>query len=70
MLEEAWAIDATDPAKAQEMYDQIQRIVLEECPVIPIFDPLEIWAARSSIEIAPDALNGFYRGFFWTGATL
>ncbi len=70
MLDEAWATDATDPAKAQEMYDQIQTIVLEEVPVIPIFDLREIWAARSSMEIAPDALNGFYRGFFWTGATL
>lgn len=70
MIEEAWATDATDPAKAQEMFDQIQTIVLEECPVIPILDLREIWAAKSSIEIAPDALNGFYRGLFWTGVTL
>jgi len=70
MLEEAWETEATDPAKAQEMYDQIQTTVLEECPVIPLFDPQEVWAASALIKIAPDALNGFYRGFFWTGVSM
>jgi ABC-type oligopeptide transport system substrate-binding subunit len=50
--------------------DEIQRIVLDACPVIPIFDAREVWAARSSIKIAPDALNGYYRGFFWTGVSM
>jgi peptide/nickel transport system substrate-binding protein len=70
LLEEAWKADATDPAKCQELLDEIQRIVLDACPVIPIFDAREVWAARSSIKIAPDALNGYYRGFFWTGVSM
>ncbi|MBN2203651.1 MAG: ABC transporter substrate-binding protein [Thermoleophilia bacterium] len=70
LLDEAWQVEATDSARAQEMYNEIQRIVLEECPIIPLFDPADVWAASATVTIVPDALNGIYRGPFWTGITL
>jgi ABC-type transport system substrate-binding protein len=69
-LEALWPMEATDPAAAQQLFDEIQTEVLTEMPVAPMFDYKEVWAANKLLKIAPEALNAYYRGFFWTGVTM
>ena len=35
-----------------------------------MFDYKEVWAANKTMTVAPEALNAYYRGFFWTGVTM
>jgi peptide/nickel transport system substrate-binding protein len=69
-LEELWPLEAVDPDAAQELFDEVQTEVLEAMPVAPLFDYKEVWAANKMITIEPEALNAYYRGFFWTGVTM
>ena len=69
-LAELWPLEATDPAAAQQLFNTIQTEVLTAMPVAPMFDYKEVWAANKTMTVSPEALNAYYRGFFWTGVTM
>jgi len=69
-LEELWPLEASDPVAAQDLFNTVQTEVLDAMPVAPMFDYKEVWAANKMLTIAPEALNAYYRGFFWTGVTM
>lgn len=43
------ALQETDPVKAQELYTQVQQIVYEDCPIIPLYSPN--WTVAANVHV-------------------
>lgn len=43
------ALQETDPAKAQELYSQVQQLVYEDVPVIPLYSPN--WTVAANVHV-------------------
>lgn len=62
------ALVETDPAKAQDLYTQVQQLIYEDVPLIPIFARMWTVAARNEVKgiqipAVGDAM--IYRSMYW-----
>jgi peptide/nickel transport system substrate-binding protein len=51
-----------DPATRARLYQQIQRIYMEDAPIVPLMHPAYVWVYRkgfTGVEISPDGLTRF-----------
>jgi peptide/nickel transport system substrate-binding protein len=63
----AFSYEPTDPAKAQELYNQAQQQLYEQAPAAYLFDPDRVFGLNPSLKLQPTtALNVNYTGVvFW-----
>lgn len=65
LLQEGIAV--TDQAARKKIYDEIQSIIAEESPTVPIYYPKVQWAVRGDLKgIAPSPLNIFWNAETWS----
>ena len=65
-VDSAFSYEPTDPAKAQELYDQAQQMLFEQAVAGYLFDPDRAFGLNPSLKLEPTALNANYTGVvFW-----
>jgi peptide/nickel transport system substrate-binding protein len=65
-VDTAYSDEATDPAKAQELYNQAQEMLYEQAPAAYLFDPDKVYGLSPSLKLQPTALNVNYTSvFYW-----
>ena len=71
LIDTAFSDEPTDPAKAQELYNQAQQTLYEEAPAGYLFDPDMVYGLNPNLKLQPTALNVNYTSvFFWYRASL
>jgi len=69
-LTEAYALSATDPAKAQELYSECMNMLYEEAPAAYLFDAQTLVAYLRTIQLSDAAINFSYpQVLFWKEVT-
>jgi len=59
----AQGIKETDPAKRTAIYQQIDKMLWQQLPMIPIFQPIGVYAYTSNLNLDAAEINGtFYTG--------
>ena len=60
-------VAVTDQAARKKIYDEIQSIIADESPTVPIYYPKVQWAIRGDLKgIAPSPLNIFWNAETWS----
>jgi peptide/nickel transport system substrate-binding protein len=66
LIDDAFRLEATDPEKAQELYNQAQQMLVDQAPAVYLFDPQAIFGVLTSLKLDSGALNPWYTAaFFW-----
>lgn len=50
MIDEAYAMSAKDIDRAEELILDIQKIIIEECPILFMYDKQHVWTVNSSVQ--------------------
>lgn len=71
LMDKAWALEPTDTAAAQEIYDQCQELLIDNAPTAPICDVTDVYASSKAITLGEGALSEYYpKTLFWYKVTL
>lgn len=63
----AQGIAVTSQTERKKIYDEIQRIIAEESPTVPIYYPKVQWAVRADLKgIVPSPVNIFWNAEQWS----
>ncbi|MBI5649736.1 MAG: hypothetical protein HZC40_04700 [Chloroflexi bacterium] len=63
----AQGIAVTDQPARKKVYDEIQRIVADESPTVPIYYPKTLWAFKTTVkDIVPSPINIFWNAEQWS----
>lgn len=60
LMDEAWEVEPSDVAKAKELYDECQELLIENVPCIPMFDLVDIYASSATVKVEKGGLNTNY----------
>lgn len=60
LVNKAWETQPVDPAKAKQMYDEAQQMIVDACPVIVFFDDVNIQNWSSKLNVGQYAVNEAY----------
>jgi ABC-type transport system substrate-binding protein len=63
----AQGIAVTAQADRKKTYDEIQRIIADESPTVPIYYPKVLWAFKTTVKgVVPSPLNIFWNAAQWS----
>ena len=66
LVDNAFSYEPTNPAKAQQLYDQAQQILFQQAPAAYLFDADRVFGLQPALKLQPTALNVNYTGVvFW-----
>ena len=65
LIDTAYATEVADPAKAQDLYDQAQKMLVDQAPAVYVFDPKLPMATLPNLKLDSMARNPFYSGIMW-----
>jgi ABC-type transport system substrate-binding protein len=63
----AQGIALTAQADRKKVYDQVQQIITDASPIVPIYYPKTLWAFKSTLKgIVPSPINIFWNADQWS----